>query len=382
MPSLGDMYLRLPGGGATAQEVEEFFLLCLASNVTAVRGMEGVPAHLQLKGRVSSGALLGPTIYVGSPALEGTALGDSATAVTTAIARMMAYRSAGYDFLQTQPDIPLMAWDSLSEEAHSRSYTFGGLIPVSVGLRHALSTGISTVDHLDGYLEEIVPDGVRRRLLRGERVPLQEMLEAAEGRRMRAIAAHTRASDTWVIPTLHLWETTYLPLTGDPALSLPEMRYVSPSTREYWTRQKEAVPPLDPETAELLMEVRRRLVRAITMSGAGVLAGSGAPQMFNVPGFGFRRELRSLEAANLTPYEVLVIATRSVAAYANQELREAGNFGIVAEGNRADLILLRGNPLRELEALWDQEGVMVRGRWLSREEIDAALARLAEKYGG
>ena len=199
---------------------------------------------------------------------------------------------------------------------------------------------------------------------------------------MRAIAAHTRSSDTWAIPTLRLWETTNLPLDVDSLLSLPQMRYVPASTREYWTRQKEALPPMDPETADLLVDVRRRLVRAITMSGAGVLAGSGAPQMFSVPGFGFRDELRSLEASGLTPYEVIVIATRSVPAYALRELREAGNFGIVAEGNRADLVLLRENPFRDLEALWNQEGVMVRGRWLSREEIDARLEQIAEKYAG
>ncbi len=381
MPALGDMYVHLPGAGATGQEVEDFLFLCLANNVTVVRGMHGVPAHLQMKRRVATGALTGPTIYVGSPTLEGSSLTDSATAVPTAINRMLAYRSAGYDFLQTGRSIPPIPWDSLAEEAHSRGYTFGGLIPDSVGLRYALGTGISTVDHLDGYLEWIVPEDLRHRMDEGERVPLRTLLEAAEGRRMRAMAAHTRSSDTWVVPTLHLWETTYRPLDVDSLLALPRMAYVPSSTREYWRRQKEAAPTLDPETAELLVEVRRQLVRAITMSGAGVLAGSGAPRLFNVPGFALRDELASLEAANLTPYEVLVIATRSVAAYAARELRERGNFGIVAEGNRADLILLRANPFRELEALWDQEGVMVRGHWLSRETIEEGLAEIAERHG-
>ena len=89
-----------------------------------------------------------------------------------------------------------------------------------------------------------------------------------------------------------------------------------------------------------------------------------------------------MEAAGLTPYEVLVTGTRNAARYAQRELLEQGNFGTVTRGNRADLILLRGNPFESLDRLWDQEGVMVRGRWISREEIDGRLARIAERNGG
>ena len=50
------------------------------------------------------------------------------------------------------------------------------------------------------------------------------------------------------------------------------------------------------------------------------------------------------------------------------------------EGYRADLILLNGNPLEELDNLWDQEGVMVRGLWLPREWIEERLESIAERY--
>jgi hypothetical protein len=52
------------------------------------------------------------------------------------------------------------------------------------------------------------------------------------------------------------------------------------------------------------------------------------------------------------------------------------------EGNRADLVLLRANPFEDLEALWDQEGVMIKGRWISREEIDGFLQSMTERFGG
>ena len=371
MPGLADMHVRLPAPEATQEEIERFLFLFLANNVTVIRGMHGTSNHIQMKRQTASGAVLGPTIYPGSPPLNGQNTQDAEAAIN----RMLAHRSAGYDLQTIQQGIRGEVWDSLTEEAHSRGYSFGGIIPDLVGLRRALSTGISTIEHLDGFLEEVVSDPVRARLDRGETVSLREMLDSVEGRKMRAIAAHTRSSDSWVVPTLYLWENRYRPLNVDSLLSLAEMAYVNEAMREYWIRQKASQEILDPETAELLVEVRQRLLRALTMAGVGVLMGTDSPQMFNVPGFSLRHELRSMEGAGLTPYEILVTGTRNVAEYARRELLEPANFGTIKEGNRADLILLRANPFQDLEALWDQEGVMVQGRWIPRAEIDERLGR-------
>ena len=378
MPGLGDMFVRLPGAGMSEELVRDIMFLFLANNITTVRGGVGQPHDLTLKRQVRRGEILGPTIYVAAPEFNesNTQFPDSTVEL------MLAHRATGYDFQKTGRGIPPMSWDSMAEEAHSRGYTFGGLIPDSVGLRYALSTGISVVDHLDGYLQEVVSDPVEARLEAGENVSLREMLNSVVGRKMRAMAAHTRSSDTWVVPTLHAWEKLYRPLDVDSMLALPEMRYVPLGMSAEWVRQKNMSPVVDPETAERMVEVRQRIFRALVMAGAGVLMGTDSPHLFNVPGFSLRNEIRSMEAAGLTPYEVLVTGTRKVAEFAGRELLEAGNFGIIAEGNRADLILLRGNPFEDLDHLWNQEGVMVRGRWISREEIDGRLARMAEKYGG
>lgn len=378
MPGLADMHVTLPPPGSSRQEVEDFLFLFLANSVTVVRGMTGAPNHVALKREAEAGSLLGPTIYPGSPPLTG----GNAPDAETAIQRMLANRSAGYDFQTIQQGITGEVWDSLTEEAHSRGYSFGGIIPDSVGLRQALSTGISTIEHMDGFLEEIVSDAVRARLDRGTEVPLRELLESVEGRKMRAIAAHTRSSDSWVVPTLYLWENLNLPLDQTSMSRPDELEFVPASTREGWIAENGARSRPDPEDADLLLEVRRRLVRALTMAGVGVLMGTDSPELFNVPGFSLRHELESMESAGLTPYEILVTGTRNVADYATRELLEPGNFGTIEKGNRADLVLLRANPLQDLQALWDQEGVMVRGSWLSRERLDAGLEAIKERMGG
>jgi imidazolonepropionase-like amidohydrolase len=108
--------------------------------------------------------------------------------------------------------------------------------------------------------------------------------------------------------------------------------------------------------------------------------GTDSPQIFNVPGFALHREVRLMQDAGLTPYQVLQSGTRNVARYVSEVLKQDGRFGTVAVGSRADLVLLGANPLEDVGNLARREGVMVRGRWLSRAEIEKGLAELAARH--
>ena len=50
-------------------------------------------------------------------------------------------------------------------------------------------------------------------------------------------------------------------------------------------------------------------------------------------------------------------------------------FGAVREGLEADLVLLDANPLTDISESRRIHGVMLRGRWLDRGELDALLTR-------
>lgn len=83
-----------------------------------------------------------------------------------------------------------------------------------------------------------------------------------------------------------------------------------------------------------------------------------------------------MAAAGMSPYEILVSGTRNVGTYfANED-----EFGTIAPGQRADLVLLSADPLQDVASLSRIEGVMVRGRWHTRAEIDERLAAIAASY--
>jgi imidazolonepropionase-like amidohydrolase len=121
------------------------------------------------------------------------------------------------------------------------------------------------------------------------------------------------------------------------------------------------------------LTVRRRLIKQLHDAGAGLLLGSDAPQMWNVPGFSTHRELEALVAAGLTPFQALATGTTRIAEYFGTSDRT----GTVSAGKQADLILLEGNPLENITNTRKIAGVVVRGRWIPRTEIEAKLASYA-----
>jgi imidazolonepropionase-like amidohydrolase len=157
------------------------------------------------------------------------------------------------------------------------------------------------------------------------------------------------------------------------------MRYVAAATAQRWAEAKTAVmadPVYTPELARQFVDVRRRLIKALQDADAGLLLGSDAPQTFNVPGFSIHDELRLLVEAGLTPYEALATGTVNVARFLGEERA----FGRVAVGHRADLLLLAANPLEDVGNLRQPLGVMLNGRWLPAEELQARLEEIAARY--
>src|SRR5690606_31265342 len=167
--------------------------------------------------------------------------------------------------------------------------------------------------------------------------------------------------------------------TAEELAARPEMRYVPPAMREQWLRAKRQLTEgadYSPAKARALVEVRRALVKALHDAGAGLLLGSDAPQVFNVPGFSLHHELAAVVAAGLSPYEALRTGTANPAVFFDAE----DTFGTIQAGLAADLVLVEGNPLVDVGVLAQPAGVMVRGRWLDRAELDAGLAAIAERH--
>lgn len=356
MPALGEMHGHLPNPNAGPEITENVLFLYVANGVTIVRGMQGTTPHLELKGRIARGELLGPRLYVPGPPLSG----NSAPNPETGRRLVEEQHAAGFDHLKIHEGLSRETYDTIAATARRLGMRFAGHVPNAVGVARALEAGQASIDHLDNYVETVGgPD-------------------SASAQRIGQVVSATCAARTWTVPTLALWETF---LVGDPeALAgREELRYVPPAWRQNWAQQLNQIrqnPGGLGGGGAATAALRRRILKALADAGCPIVFGTDSPQLFSVPGFSMHREMQSMAAAGLTPQQILSAATRNVARYYGAEQE----FGTVAEGRRADLLLLEGNPLTDLGNVARRAGVMVSGRWMPEAEIRARLERMAAAY--
>jgi imidazolonepropionase-like amidohydrolase len=383
MPGLAEMHAHVPPQGASEQLLADIMFLYIANGVTTIRGMLGATYQLDLARRLNSSLMRGPTFYVAAPSLNGTTAPDPATG-----ARLVReHKSAGYDLLKVHPGPSRATYDTAVAVARQVGITLGGHVPAAVGIDHAIASRQATIDHLDGYLEGSVSDEMKRRIASpSDTVYPQQVWRAVQPTKFREYARRTREAGIYNVPTMYLWENfTSHETAEDIAASREEMKYAPRMWVNQWINQKRQRANLNrqlgvtAEDAALEASLRRRMLKSLADEGALILMGTDSPQMFNVPGFALHRELQVMSKAGLTPFQILTSGSRTVARYAAEVLKLDGTFGTVAVGNRADLVLLDADPLRDVANLAKRAGVMVRGAWVSGDEIRRGLDELEQR---
>jgi imidazolonepropionase-like amidohydrolase len=374
MPGLGEMHAHIPSGDDRTW-MEQVLFLYLANGITTARGMLGQPAHLELREDVASGDVPGPRIYTSGPSINGNSIPSPDSA-----RRAVRYQhEAGYDFLKIHPGLTREEYDAVVGEATRVGIRWAGHVSFDVGLHHALETGQATIDHLDRYVEAMIPEG--------EEISADEVgffgygvAGRVDRSRMPDVARATAEAGVWNVPTQSLIEGLLSPESPQDMAQAPEMRYMPDEIVEGWMESKAGFdqnPQNTPERAEAFIQLRRDLILALHEADAPLLLGSDAPQVFQVPGFSAHEELRLMVASGLSPYEALVTGTRNVAEF----FGDASEYGTVEEGKVADLVLLEANPLEDITATREIRGVMVQGRWLSSDEIQRRLEAMASGDG-
>jgi imidazolonepropionase-like amidohydrolase len=354
IPGLAEMHGHIPPTEERAY-AENVLFLYVANGVTTVRGMQGSQGQLELRGATRDGTLMGPNLYLAGPAFSG----GSVDSPEQAAQRVRDQAAEGWDYLKVLGGLSMEEYDAMAEAAHEEGIPFVGHVPSDVGIVHAIEAGQETVDHLDGYMS---------------------YLESEDGTmdpdRLSELVDLTVEHGTWLVPTMAVWETLLAKTRSEDVEGYSELQYMPPGVVEDWMeslRQRRADDEHDQAAAELAAAERIRLLGAMNDAGARILMGTDAPQWFSVPGFSLQRELPIMRDAGMTPYEILVSGTRSVGEYIDAE----EDFGTITAGSRADVILLNSNPLDDVMNVFDQAGVMVRGRWLPQAEIEDRLAEIA-----
>ncbi len=365
MPGLAEMHAHVPP--ADSAELDRYLSLFVANGVTTIRGMLGHPSHLELRKGLLTGRIFGPRLVTSGPSLNG----QSVTGVSDAVDKVKAQVEAGYDFLKIHPGLRAEEFEAVAATAREAGIPFAGHVTVAVGVERAMEAGMATIDHLDGYMAAMLPSRSDRSGGYGGFFDVL-LADQVDPDLVTSLAARTAAAGTWNVPTNVLVEQLIDDRGVAELESRADMRYMPRETVERWAEAKRQVTSergFSPEVAALAIDIRRRLILALHEAGAGLLLGSDAPQIFNVPGFSIHNELENMVAAGLSPYHALRAGTASPAEFLGL------NTGYVGVGLDADLVLLDANPFVDISNSRRIHGVMLRGTWYSGFDLGERIAR-------
>lgn len=374
MPGLTEMHGHVPGTD-DPQYLEDVLFLYVANGVTTVRGMQGREGHIELRGRIERHEALGPRFITSGPALSGNSVDGPDEARQLVLDQV----AAGYDFIKILRGLTREEFDAAAKSAAEAGTHIADHVPDDVGVARALQVSQATIDHLDGYPQYLVSPEFDPSSMDAGFYGVN-LLETIDDEDIAGAARETRDAGVWIVPTNIMIANVALPSPSAEALAArPQMAYLPPDLVAGWVQSKQGrvgTINREPDAGRRLVELRNRMVRIMHEEGVGLLLGSDAPQFFNVPGFSLHDELKYMVDAGLSPYEALHMGMIAPADFFNAE----DEFGRIAVGLAADLVLLAENPLENVAAAAMPLGVMVRGEWLDRGRIDAGLEAIATRH--
>ncbi len=369
LPGLAEMHAHLPAPGQGSLPQAQVLDLFIANGITTVRSMLGHPQHLELRDAIENGRILGPRIVVCGPSFSGR----SVNGVKDVVERVRAQHAAGYDFLKVHPGLSAREFNALVESASEAGIGFAGHVSTEVDLARVLAAGQTSIDHLDGYARALLPAEAEPTELENAFFGLR-LAPHADRAKLPTLAMATAEAGVWNVPTQSLVENMAGPGNAERLSALPEMQYVPADIVAAWADARRAfldAPGLSEDARAQAIALRRALIDALNTAGAGLLLGSDAPQVFNVPGFSAHRELAILVASGLSPYEALASATVNPARFLGEQHRR----GLIEAGYDADLVLLAGNPLEDIDNTRRVVGVVLQGHWIGRDTLTDILER-------
>lgn len=343
LPGLADMHAHM-------SQVD--LPLFLANGVTLVRELNGSPTHLDLRSRIASGSVVGPRLIVGSPLMTGKKLQYRHRLITSpeeAFAAAHEVKNAGYDFIKIYDDLSVESYNAFVEAGNTLGLKLDGHIPREVGLERVLAAGQS-IQHMDKIVFALAGHGA-------------DTLALRDAERL------FKASPVWVTPTLASLRAMDIAGTAEYANRFrnAEMIYVDSGGLGWW---KSMIGSGDRRySPSRFYRLEHELLPVLRRVGVRFLLGTDAANPLMVAGFSVHEELATLvRDGAFTPYQALRSTTSDVGAFLGDS-----TVGVVRIGARADLLLVAGNPLRDLGVLRNAVGVMTAGRWFTRQELEDRL---------
>ncbi|MTW09809.1 amidohydrolase family protein [Pseudoduganella eburnea] len=346
--------------------------LHVAAGVTSLRDMGNDNAQLQLMiDETADGKLLAPQI-VPAGFLEGESpySSNGGFVVKTLDQSKRAidwYAEHGYPQLKIYNSFPKEILKDTVAYAHLRGMRVSGHIPAGLRAQQALDAGYDEIQHINQVmLNFLFKPGVETRSLERFYLPAEKVAGLDfNSKEVKDFLATLKKKQIAIDPTLSAFAF---------------LKQKDGDVNEPWAAVEGNMPPdvargfhvgtmkiPDAATQARYDKSFNKMVQFVGImykAGVPIVAGTD-----DLAGFTLHSELALLVKAGLTPAEALQVATRNGARYT----RTSAERGSIETGKLADLVLVDGDPTRNIEDVRKVSAVITRGQIVYPKEVDEAL---------
>lgn len=303
----------------------------LAAGVTTVRDMGNEFEFITaLRDQIARGNAIGPRLLLaGLVDLGGPdAFGVYYAATPDEAKRIVGkYHDAGFQQMKIYSLMTPSLVEAVSAEAHRLGMTVTGHVPNGMTIDQAVAAGMDHVAHL---------------AIRGE----------AGSEQVSKTIAFLRDHHTVIDPT-QSWNELLGHALGSPIADFQPgvVKIPAPLNRLFSSAGTTGV---DPAGARARLDRGLRIVKALFDAGVPVVVGTDE----GIPGHSVHREIELYVEAGLTPMQALQAATIVPA----RAMKLDGELGTIERGKRADITVLRENPLERIQNIRSVEWTIAGGR--------------------
>ncbi len=267
LPGLAEMHAHVPPVN-DIEPMKEVVQLIAVNGITTIRGMLGHPRQLEFRSKINSGEILGPRFITSGPSLNGNTVKTPQAASDS----VRSQKQAGYDFMKLHPGLTKENFAAIVASSREVNLPFAGHVSFDVGVWRAIDGGYATIDHLDGFVESLVP-GIEN--IKENEIGLFGLYigSKADEKKIPALVKGLKDHSIWVVPTQSLAERWMSPMRDADALAKePEMVYMNKTTITNWTTSKKNLVSdarYNASSVNAFIQLRRKLVFECNKKGVG-----------------------------------------------------------------------------------------------------------------
>lgn len=368
MPGLWDNHVHFRGGTDLIAENQDLLGLFPTFGVTTVRDAGGdmTPAVIGWSQKINQRELLGPQIFTSGPKLdgpkpawEGSIKIENQKDIEMALDSL---ESINVDYVKIY-DGSLSAENfySIIESTERRGMKVTGHMPMSADFQKAISLGMDGSEHMYYIMKGCSPKADSLTELGLGYGMMETITDTYSEELANELFSELAQKEVYITPTLFIGKVLSN-LADEDHSSDSLLNQIGTGIQKTYERRLQAAKKAKSKGSQMREKVStlaKEMIRPMFDAGVPILAGSdcGPFNSFVFPGESLWGELFSLTQAGLSPAEALKTSIIYGPAFFGMEEQ----YGSLEKGKVADIIILKENPLKDIQHLRSLEKVLMKG---------------------